>query len=313
MDMTQVFNQMLVLLILLIIGYVAGKAGIINQVTNERLTKVVLNVTQPALILDAMTSVGDEISAGEAAVCFFASVLFFIIAMIIAFLTTKLMRIRSEDEGTYEYIMTFGNVGFMGFPVIMAIFGAEAVFYCSLFNLAFNFFVFTVGIVLLTRTSGSYKIEPKRFLNMPLISAAAALVLFLIKFKMPAVLTDSLGTLGSATTPMAMLILGGSLALMPFKELFSEWRIYIVTFIKLLGIPLIIWLIFSLFLPPDSMILHVIVVLAGMPVATNAIMMTIEFGGNQRIVGQGIFFTTVLCVATIPLISYVISNYTLFS
>lgn len=312
MDIFQVLNQMMVLFILLAIGYIAGKAGVINQVTNERLTKVVLNVTQPALMLNAMTSVGDDISLREAAICLLASVLFFVISLLIAFLSTRLMKVKAENVGTFEYIMSFGNVGFMGFPVIKAIFGMEAVFYCSLLNLAFNFIVYSVGIVLMTKQSGRAKIDPKRFLNAPLISAAIAFLLFLIKFQMPEIVASALDMMGGATTPIAMLILGGALAMMPVKELFGGWRIYVVTFIKLLFIPFITWLVLGQFLPSDSTVLHVIVVLAGMPVATNAIMMAIEFGGNQRTVARGIFITTVLCVLTIPLITYVISNYALF-
>jgi len=297
---------MLVLLVLLAIGYVAGKTGIINQLTNERLTKVVINIVQPARILDSMTGLDNDISIGDAGASILAAASFYIIALPIAFITAKLMRTKSEDSGTYQYILTFGNVGFMGFPVIESVFGNEAMFYCALFNIPFNLLAYSIGLTMLTKKSGKFNLEPKRLLNMPFISAILALVLFLVKMPIPQVLASTFETLGGSTTPLAMLILGGTLAMLPIKELFTQWRIYIVTFIKLLVIPLVTWLVYRVFLGPDSLLLGVIVVLAAMPVATNATMIAIEYGGNQRVVSQSIFFTTVLCVVTIPFISYLL-------
>lgn len=304
--MMQIINQMLVLLILMVIGYIAGKKGIINQVTNEKLSKVVINVILPALTMDLIVGTGDTISSQDAFICILASTLYYILALFISLVTTKLMRTKEEDAGTYQFMLIFGNVGFMGIPVINSILGPEAAFYCSLCNIPFNLIVYSVGLFLLTKKSGKNEFSLKRLINMPFITCIVALILFLINFKMPIPLATAFETLGAANTPLAMLIIGGALSMVPIKELFTQWRIYVITFIKLLVFPMVTWLIYRMFLPSDSLLLSVIVILAGMPIATNATMMTIEFGGNQQLVAKGLFFTSVLCVFTIPVISYIL-------
>ncbi|MGL5513059.1 MAG: AEC family transporter, partial [Sporomusa sp.] len=122
----------------------------------------------------------------------------------------------------------------------------------------------------------------------------------------PEVIISCADMMGSATTPMAMLILGSSLAQMRPREIFGDWRAYIITTLRLIVFPLATWLIMSLFFPADSMLLQVVVLLAAMPSATNATMMAIEFGGDQSVAARCIFLTTILSMITIPLLSSIL-------
>jgi len=303
MDMGEITNQMVVLLILMVIGYGAAKAGILNKSANEMLTKIVVYIALPALILSAMTGIGD-VSLHEAGSIILASSIFYIVSILVALLITKTLRVKREDKSAYRFIMSFGNVAFMGYPVISAVFGPEAMFYCALYNVPFNVFVYSVGTMMLIKGAGGGKLDIKKIVNPPLVTALVGLLLFLMNIELPAVIADCAETLGDATTPMAMLILGSALAQVPIRELFTEWRIYVVSLYKLIAMPVLTWLVASLFLTPDSMVLKTAVLLAAMPIATNATMMTIQFGGNQTIAAKGVFFTTVLCVVTIPLTVY---------
>lgn len=300
MDIGGIINQMVVLLILIVIGYGTCKAGIMNQLTIERLTKVVVYIAMPALILHSMTSMGG-VSLGEAGAMLMTSSICYISGIVIALLMTKILRVKQEDKGAYRFIMAFGNVAFMGYPVISAVFGQEAMFYCALYNVPFNIFVYSVGTIMLIKGAGNGKLEFRKIVNPPFIMSLVGLLLFLLGVNIPTPIADCAEMLGGATTPMAMLILGASLAQVPIRELFTEWRVYIVALYKLIALPILTWLVASIFLPADSMILKAVVLLAAMPVATNATMMTIEFGGNQALAAKGIFFTTILCVVTIPL------------
>ena len=219
------------------------------------------------------------------------------------------MRLPRQDWGTYQYMIIFGNIGFMGFPVITAIFGAKALVYAVIMNIVFNLLVFSYGIKLITdgsETAGSF--SWRKLINMPLISSALTLVLFFLHIKLPAVVNTALFTMGDATTPMAMLILGCTIAEMPLRELFDEWRVYIFTAVKLLAMPLLVFLLLQL-LPgfeANSLLGKVLVVLSSVPVATNATMLSIEYGGNNKLVAQGIFFSTIFSVLTIPLLVFIL-------
>ena len=309
MDFSTILGQMLMLLLMMILGYLARRQNLLDEHVNASLSKVVLNVTLPAQIITSFAMEGAELTNGEVGAAFGLSCLIYLFYMALAVIYVRLMRLPRQDWGTYQYMIIFGNSGFMGFPVITAIFGAKALVYAVIMNIVFNLLVFSYGIKLITdgsETAGSF--SWRKLINMPLISSALTLVLFFLHIKLPVVVNTALFTMGDATTPMAMLILGCTIAEMPLRELFDEWRVYIFTAVKLLAMPLLVFLLLQL-LPgfeANSLLGKVLVVLSSVPVATNATMLSIEYGGNNKLVAQGIFFSTIFSVLTIPLLVFIL-------
>ena len=309
MDFSTILGQMLMLLFMMILGYLARRQNLLDEHVNASLSKVVLNVTLPAQIITSFAMEGAELTNGEVGAAFGLSCLIYLFYTALAVIYVRLMRLPRQDWGTYQYMIIFGNIGFMGFPVITAIFGAKALVYAVIMNIVFNLLVFSYGIKLITdgsETAGSF--SWRKLINMPLISSALTLVLFFLHIKLPTVVNTALFTMGDATTPMAMLILGCTIAEMPLRELFDEWRVYIFTAVKLLAMPLLVFLLLQL-LPgfeANSLLGKVLVVLSSVPVATNATMLSIEYGGNNKLVAQGIFFSTIFSVLTIPLLVFIL-------
>ena len=309
MDFSTILGQMLMLLLMMILGYLARRQNLLDEHVNASLSKVVLNVTLPAQIITSFAMEGAELTNGEVGAAFGLSCLIYLFYTALAVIYVRLMRVPRQDWGTYQYMIIFGNIGFMGFPVITAIFGAKALVYAVIMNIVFNLLVFSYGIKLITdgsETAGSF--SWRKLINMPLISSALTLVLFFLHIKLPTVVNTALFTMGDATTPMAMLILGCTIAEMPLRELFDEWRVYIFTAVKLLAMPLLVFLLLQL-LPgfeANSLLGKVLVVLSSVPVATNATMLSIEYGGNNKLVAQGIFFSTIFSVLTIPLLVFIL-------
>lgn len=116
-------------------------------------------------------------------------------------------------------------------------------------------------------------------------------------------LVTSLNYLGNLTTPLAMLILGATIASMPVKELFDDWRIYVFTLFRLGVIPLAVMAVLRALNLTTPEITGIMIVLAAMPVATNTTMLAIEYGGNLHLASKGIFFSTILSVITIPVVA----------
>ncbi len=113
----------------------------------------------------------------------------------------------------------------------------------------------------------------------------------------------SLEFMGNITTPVAMLILGAAIANMPFRELFNEWRIYPFTVVKLAVLPLIAVFCMRKMPLASELIAGCIIILSAAPVATNTTMLAIEYDGDVKLASKGIFFTTILCMVSIPLIT----------
>ena len=228
----------------------------------------------------------------------FCYVVYFLVGVVFVIVT----RTPKKQRKTYIFMLLFGNVGFMGYPVIQAVFGIDAMIYAVIFNVMFNFIVYSIGIMLIGEEKAG-KFNPKLLINTPMVTALIALVWFFTPIPLPEYLNDALNYLGNLTTPLAMIIIGGTIAKMKAKELFNDWRIYVFTVFRLIVMPLAVLAAMNLLHEQQYLIRGTAVVLAATPVATNATMLAIQYDGDVDLVSKGIFFSTVLSVASIPIVA----------
>lgn len=298
--------QILSLFLIMVVGYILRKRNVFDEAANVRFTRLIIYVSLPAQIIKAFASNQGIVSDREVLLMFGISALTYLLYAIVGALFIIMFRVPSEKKGIYLFMMMFGNVGFMGFPLTEALLGEEALIYAVIFNVIFNLLVYSVGIFMISRTEGEFKFPIKKLLNMPLISAVISIVLYFCKIQLPEVVVQSLDYMGNVTTPVAMLILGSTIAGMAWKELFDEWRIYIFTVFKLLVIPVIVIGILRFVPDINPLIQGSLILLSATPVATNTTMLAIEYGGDMKLASKGIFFTTLLCMLTIPLIQMLV-------
>ncbi|MDO5540411.1 MAG: AEC family transporter [Eubacteriales bacterium] len=303
MDFLTVVSQMVSLFIIMIIGYIMYKVKVIDDAATVRYTKMVLNISLPAQIITSFVENQGIVSNMEVLQVFGISLFSYLVYFLLALVFVNVIRVKKQERGTYLFMSMFANVGFMGYPVITTIFGDEAMIYAVIFNVVFNILVYSVGILFISSGKGEFRFNPELLINMSFISAIVSIIMFFARIRLPQVVMTSFGYLGNLTTPVAMLILGATIASMPVKELFDEWRIYIFTVFRLAVIPLAMMVIFKILPMASSLIVGIMIVMAAMPVATNCTMLSIEYGGDTRLAAKGIFFSTVLSVVTIPLIA----------
>jgi len=200
----------------------------------------------------------------------------------------------------------FGNSGFMGFPILFVIFGVSSAYYVALFFVIFNVLVFSVGVLMIVgKSSDGGGFNPKMLLNPTLITALLAIPIALTGLKFPPIITEAIRITGGMTVPGSMIIIGSSLAFVPIKTVFSEWRIFPVSLLKLIIIPFITWLIMRQIITNEMMLVSLII-LSGMPVAAMAPILAIEYNRNEQIASAGIFLTTLLSAITVPLLVYLL-------
>lgn len=285
-------------------GYGAKKAKIMTPQMDKDLSKLVMNVTLPGMLLAA--SLNAEViptpeQLGSTAVVACGS---FVVYIVVAYILTFVLRISPGHQGVFRFMIVFGNIGFIGFPVIAAIFGNEAIIYASVWQFPFNFLVFTLGIWFIVQDNDAgvkVKLNPKDFVTPALISCLLTLLFTLLGIHAVPVVGPTLDLLGSMTVPAALIIVGSSLANMPLREIVGGGRLWIASFTRLLLLPIIVWTVFQFF-TDNPMILGVAVALAGMPVGTNGTILCYQYGGDAKTMSQGTFITTVFCLVTIPLL-----------
>lgn len=305
----QIFMQMAMLFLIVGIGYACKKMGWMTPEFDRGFSKLILNAVLPCMILGSVLAAETLPTAEQLITMFSFGTLSYVVMLAVGMVMTFAMRISHGHRGVFRYMMLFGNVGFIGFPVITAIFGPEALIYASLYQFPFNFLAYTLGAYFLTQDNEKgvkVKVSPKVFLSPAVISCVAAVVLTVAGIHGVPVLGPGLETLGGMTTPGALLIIGSSLANLPLRELVGGPRLWMSAAVRLVITPLLVMLLFSRF-GLDPLILGVIVILCGMPVATNGTMMCYEYGGDAKTMSQGTFITTLFCLLTIPLLTTVLT------
>ena len=236
MDIQVIVNQMIILFLVMIIGYIANKSGILDQTQNQKMSSLVLNITSPGLILSSVRAPTNG-SLSSVIQIFLISIAIYMVLPIMGILLSRILKVPKEDRNLYQFMTIFSNIGFMGYPVIQSIFGDEALFFASICNLVFNLVCYSYGVYLISG-SGKLSFDFKQLINPGIIFSIIAVIIYLTKYQMPQIIGETSDLIGSITTPLAMMIIGSSLAEIPIKEVLNDIRIYPYTIIKQILMPI---------------------------------------------------------------------------
>lgn len=295
-----VWNVMLELVIIMILGYCLAKFKLLDKTFSDKLSWLVVNISMPMLIIASV--MGKEGKLSDVLVYLLYGTAFYALSMIIAFLCCKLLFVKKKNMGTYQFMLIFSNCSFMGYPIAGAVLGTDSVFYMSIFNIPFNILAFSYGIFLLSHGGeNETKFNPKKLINPGIIASVLAVVIYAAHISFPEFICSTFDSVGGLTTPLSMLVLGISLAQLPTNELFNEIRLYPVALIRLVVLPVLTCFAVRLF-TTDSMLIGVAAVTAAMPVASMTVMLSTLYGGNVKLASVGVFITTVLSVISVPLV-----------
>jgi len=308
MEMNVLLNQISVLFILMAIGFLMGKVNILTKEGNKTLSKLVLYIAFPGLILGSIFTNQLGVTISDAVYFLAMALISFAIAFAVSIPVVRLLGGDKANRGLYIFMSVFTNCAFMGLPVVHTIFGVSAIYYVALFSIPFTTLVFSVGILLVAKNKkegnqASFKFNPIVLLNPTLIAALLSIPLAVYGVNPPYFITESLDLIGSLATPGGMFVIGASLAHTPVKTIFNEWRVVPVSILRLIIIPVITWLILRQIVTNELM-LGVLVVLSAMPMAATATTIAINYDGNEQLASSGIFLTTLSCAITLPLVAY---------
>ena len=300
---TIMFVVMMTLFALVIVGFVAGKLGYLGGDFDRQLSRLVINITCPALILSsAMT--GQLPDRRYILPLLAISVITYVLLTAVAFLLPRYLTRQQQDEGVVGFALMFGNVGFMGYPVVASIFGHEAVFYAAVLNVVNTFAVFTIGTVLVT---GSSEVEGSRFQKKVLYSTpmlAAYLTMAIVALEIdniPAFVSQPLTMLGNITVPAALLIIGSSMSQLSLRTMLGNRTVYLTTLFRLVLLPVAVYYLTSL-LGFSEFVVNINTLVIAMPVATYGTILCLKYGRDTTVITEVTFITTLLSMLTIPLL-----------
>ena len=294
MSFSALLSKMFVLFLYICIGLFCGKTGIVNEEGSRLLNKLVLYICSPALILHAVLDSELAYSVGD-----------ILYLLLFGFIAVRILRCREEDRGLMNLVISFGNVAFMGFPVITAMYGSGAVFLGSVCTIPFNILIFSVGALLVLGKKKNDLPLRKIITNPSLITTAVSFVIFLLDISFPAPVEEAIGGIAGMVIPISMLLIGTSLSRMSPRAVLLDKRCYLVSLCKLIVLPLLLSVCFR-FVVKDPLFYGVFVILSCMPSATMAPVLCSEYGGNTQFASSCVFITTLFSLATVPLMLYFI-------
>lgn len=301
MDIMVVFQTMLKLFLLLILGFVLFKCHIFDEYTNKKISALIVNVASPMLIISSIAGV----EGSNKSIVFLmigAGILMYIGFIILGKIINRIFPFPKKDWPVYECMVVFANTGFMGYPVLLDVFGQEAVFYASLIHMAFNFFVYTYAIMCLTKGDDSeFKLNFKQLLTPGIILSFVGIFIYLFDIQLSSVLMDTINSVGSLTAPLSMMMIGSSLAVYPIKDSFTDWRSYVFAFVRLMIVPFVTMLICRL-IHIDPYYANITIITNAMPVGSMVLMLATQYNANVKIVTRNIVVSTLLSVITIPIV-----------
>ncbi|WP_353095083.1 AEC family transporter [Tissierella praeacuta] len=294
-----VTQQVVVLAILMVIGYIATKRNIIDDVISKGMTQILTAIALPSLILSSFNMTYSEDTLKWVLLIFTYSIGIHFITMILAKLV--FVKYPKGKNVVLRFGTIFPNSGFMGLPLIYELFGQEAVLYASVFMIPYHTLLWTYGESILSKEKSESPI--KKLAKTPaLIAVLVGTILFILKIQLPYVVSKPLSMLSALTSPLSMLILGEKITKIKLKEIIADKDIYYGCFVRLLVTPIITLIALRAVNTPE-LLLNIVVIMQSLPSAILLVVLTQKHEGEIEFASKFTIISHIVSIITIPIIS----------
>lgn len=291
-------SQVLVLFILIGVGFLCGKRGILTDLSSKKITDIVLYVVTPCVMISAFQREFSFELLGKILIAVLCAVLILAGSILVAKLV---FHDKNESRNkVLQFAVVFSNCGFMSLPLQKAILGDDGWFYGSIFVAVFNVFAWTYGLVSM---SGDRKqLSIKRIIFNPgIVGVTIALLLFVLRIQLPYIVIQPISYLADLNTPIPMLIIGFYLSQANFKKAFSDTGVYLGMAVRLVLIPLVATFVMTL-AGVDKVITVAFIIASSAPTAATTTMFSAKFNRDVELSVSMVASTTIVSILTMPLV-----------
>ena len=297
-NLLTVTGQVATLFLMMAVGFVLGRAGKMTEAGRSQMSYLLLYIVCPCVMVDCFLvertpALTQEVAVGSAAAlaCY---LLFFAVSLLF------FRRQPADARDTLRFAAVYGNIGFMGLPLVQSILGEEALVYGALALLAFNLTSWTLGVLIMGgRAAFSLR---RAVLNPGVVGIGLGLLCFLSGLRFPSPVGASLSFLSDLNTPLAMVVIGTQLAEADLPSTFRQPRNYLVSFLRLALLPL----------RSSSGLYCALVLLSATPVAGTTSLFAQQFGRDTAPAAESITLSTLLSILTLPLFAVLARGISMF-
>lgn len=288
-------QQTIIMFALMLLGLLLSRRGMITEQGSRDLSNVLLYAVIPCVILRSYMSEFSTEKLRAMGLSALIAVIAFAASIAVAYLTCG-TRHRIEN-----FAVAFGNAGFIGIPLVTAVFGPEAAFYVASFSTFANLLQWTYGIVIISGKKETMNLRMV-FVNPVFISMVIGIALFVLQPTLPTVVTGTIGYISDGNTVLAMIILGYYLSKVQLRGLFADVRLYLFSALRLLVVPAVTILVFLPFPFARGEITLITLIAAATPIASSTAIFAQKFDQDYRRAVSYVCLSTFLSVATLPLV-----------
>lgn len=298
---------MIIFALLIVVGLYARSKKMITDKNQEQVSALVVRIAYPAIILSGALTDEPHIGGETLLLTLAVTLALLVLLMLAAWMMPRLLGYKKKYYSIINVMTIFSNIGFMGVPMIDAIYGKGALIYMTIFLVPFNLLFFSYAIRTIKGSSNGMAFNWRDLLNEGMVACFLAIIIYLTNIHVPYVISAAIQMLGSMTAPLAMLLIGSFLSDMDWKEMFSDARIWRFTLMKMIVLPVVIVMILEQFV--DNRILLAVCLAAIATPAGNVLALLASIYNKEvyPVSLKGITLTTIVSVVTMPIV-YIVTG-----
>ena len=299
--MGAIFEQVLILITFCLTGFVLCKTKLLNPEHSKPLSVLLVYVFFPCMSFNTFSAQFNVAYLQQKGAVILVSIGLLAVMVAVSKLVTKLLGGEPYTRNVNEYSMATANIGYMGYPLVGAIFNQEVLLDCMMFGLPMSIYIGTIGYNMLTIGKGQKSIWQKIF-TPSLIGILTGCAVGISGIKLPQTVFDIAKMSSNCVAPVSMLLTGMAISQFSIKELLADWKVYVVCAVRLVAAPVLAWSLVKLFGLGFALIPAA--ALYAMPCGMNNIVYPKLVGKDCRHGAAIVMVSTVLSMLTIPLCVY---------
>lgn len=299
--------------ILLLVGWGAAKLGVMDEVTQDKLSGVLVNIALPASMLASSQSAFSKTNMEGMGIIGAMTFIMYAVVFMVGILYQRMRKGDLLKQNIMLLIVAFANTGFLGIPIVTEMVGSTGTLYAVIYNIVFDLIYFSIGLYLLQSSGNQNSENGKKGIDLKVLLgnhmvwvSLAVVILYVIPFRFPAAVTESFDLLGGMMMPISMLIIGAQLSSVKFKELLVCKEGIVLTILRMILVPALtvaaMWLI-----KPSKEIAYTMILLSAIPSASLNVIMARKYKAYPELATIAVTQNTVVFVVVFPVVCYLLT------
>ena len=293
------YTGLAAIFVIIVVGFFLGKIKLLNKAANEVFARLLLSVAMPCALFRAFP----QEFASDSWHMFLMGLAGGLVSLLAVIIVSRLIfrkRWLKKNFFEHQFAFVFNNAAFLGYPIVLLVFGAEALIPYSGFMVVFNVALFSYGVWLFERKM-VWKHLSKIIFNPNIVAVALGTTVFLLSYGLPTFVNRSIGYIADLTTPMSLLCIGFMLSEADLRKIWRRKWLFITCVLQLLLSPLIAWLVTRALGLPD-LVIKMIVMLQALPTATSLGLFAEKYGGDTVEASELVVISTLMSIVTLPIV-----------